>query len=161
MGLMLCKNTALVVVEFAYFSYNSHLFQPSIYFSLSSLLPLFRLVFFCHLFLRLFSSVYILYLFLLLSSFFPLRPRPTLTASSPLSCSLSSPSFLYSLWLFRKPRESSTDWISQGNVPLDCQVSFLKIKPVMVQPAPPRCSVNFKAVGFSIASASLRQDPLF
>lgn len=119
-------------------------------------------VFFCHLFLHLFSSFYILYLFLLLSSFFPLHPLPTLTASSPLlSCSLSSPSFLYSLWLFRKPREFSTDWISQGNVLLDCQVSFLKIKPAMVQPAPPRCGVNFKAVGFSIASASLRQDPLF
>ena len=41
MGLMLCKNTALVVAELAYFSCISHLFQPSIYFTLSSLLPLF------------------------------------------------------------------------------------------------------------------------
>lgn len=98
--------------------------------------------------------------FLLLSSFLsiPFQPSLPLLLFSPIhslhppSCTLSG---------FSGSPEFSSDWISQGNVLLDCQVSFLKTKPVMVQPALPRCGVNFKAMGFSIASASLRQDPLF
>ena len=119
-------------------------------------------VFFCHLFLHLFSSFHILYLlsFLLLSSFLsiPFQPSLPLLLFSPIH-SLHPPSCTVSG--FSGIPEFSSDWISQGNVLLDCQVSFLKTKPVMVQPALPRCGVNFKAMGFSIASASLRQDPLF
>lgn len=172
MGLTLCKKTQqmlpLVAAEFAYFSEISHLFQPSIYFTvclhshlcfvLSSFATCSSIPFHHSTFASYFSF------FPSSSSFFFPLPSPSnphcLLFSSPLLFTLFTLFFSLSL-AFQEAQRVFSDWMTQGNVLLDCQVPFLKIKPAMALPALPRCGVNFKAMGFNTASASLRRDPLF
>lgn len=168
MVLVFCKKSRQtlppVAADFVYFSCISHLVQPCILLAFS--LPLYEFspplppafpfpIILPPLFL---CSPPLLPFFLLSSPipFYTLLSPPIL----PLLFTLLTLFLSLSLTLQEAREFSPAGWL-RGVSCLIVKYHSWKSRPTMVLPALPRCSVNFKVMGFNTTSASLRRDPLF